>query len=223
MRLLLSLLFLLSAAPFPATAQTEQNHAQPWPTVFVSGPINDQVMISGELINRVSADETRSSQLEARLQIGHRLTDRLTGWIGYVHVVTYVADGRNGIDNQVVEQLNWNMGTLGKLRLSSRTRLEQRFLRGNDSVSWRIREQLRASLPIDRAGSAIVVWTEPFVELNTTNLTRGGLDQLRSFAGFSLPVGRHADVELGYLRQRLFRPGADIDNNVIPIVLNIRF
>ena len=148
MRLLFSLLFLLSVTPFPATAQTEQSHVQPWPTVFVSGPINDQVMISGELINRVSVDDTRSSQLEARLQIGHRLTDRLTGWIGYVHVVTYVADGRNGIDNQMVEQLNWNMGTLGKLRLSSRTRLEERFLRGNDAVSWRIREQLRASTAV---------------------------------------------------------------------------
>lgn len=215
----LALAPLLLAAPAAAHQEVE-----PWPTLFVSGALGDGWQASGEVIERVAADRPRPSQLELRLHVGHAIGKRAILWVGYVHVDTFNEFARNGKENQAVEQLSVNLGAAGPFRLSSRTRLEQRFIRGaGGEVQWRFRQQVRVALPLVARGPSAVAWAEPFVELNRTPPVRRTFDQLRTFAGLSLPITRNADVEIGYLNQYLIRPGKNTSNDVIPLVVNLRF
>ena len=203
----------------PALAHDE---VQLWPSVMVSAPVSGVWRASGEVINRVVSDSDRPSQLEARLQLGRPITRRLTLSAGYVHVVTYNPLARTGVENQIVEQVNWDIGTMYGVRLTTRMRLEQRFQRGSDGVNWRVRQQLRGAMPIARTATA-VVWAEPFVSINRTNLVRQTFEQLRLFAGVGIPVGKHVNVEFGYLRQDLYRPTGNIHNDTIPLIFNVAF
>ncbi|MDB5712022.1 MAG: hypothetical protein JWL96_4092 [Sphingomonas bacterium] len=197
---------------------------QPWPSVYVSAPIGGKWLGSVEIVGRVSDDErTRPSQVEARFQIGRAIDEHVTLWAGYVHVVSYNDGRRDGIEDQMVEQLNWRPGRVGPLEFSARTRLEQRFITGNDRTAWRVRAQARAMLPIGHSRVAAVLWAEPFVALNHTAATGRTFEQLRSFAGVSVRVSKRADVEFGYLNQRLWRVSGNVVNHAIPLVLNVRF
>jgi hypothetical protein len=190
--------------------------------VLVNAAVAKDWNVSGEVIGRV-ADDSRTSQLETRVQAGHAFSKAVTAWVGWVHIASYNPHAPNGREDQAVEQLNWNIASLGSLRISTRTRLEQRFIQGVDATSLRWRQQVRAALALGskRAPSA-VVWTEPFVALNRTGAQHHTLDQLRTFAGVSFPVSRQVDLEFGYLNQRIYRASTTIVNDAIPIVLTVR-
>jgi hypothetical protein len=196
---------------------------QPWPTIDVSAPLGGKWRGSVEIVGRISDDSTRPSQLESRFEMGRKLDEHITFWAGYVHVVSYNIGRRDGIEDQAVEQLSWSAGAVGPFKISSRTRLEQRFIVGNDRTAWRVREQIKAALPIGRSPVTAVLWTEPYFALNRTAATGRTFEQLRSFAGASVRVSKHADVELGYLNQRLWRTSGKVVNHVFPLVLNLQF
>lgn len=218
MRFAVSFAILGVVAAVPAGADP----VQPWPTLAVTAPLGGRWLGSVEIVGRIADDRTRPSQVEARFEMGRKLGERTSLWAGYVHVVSYNLGRRDGIEDQAVEQLNWNLGKIGPLELRSRTRLEQRFIVGNDHTAWRMREQLRLALPIGRGKLSAVLWTEPFVALNRTAATGRTFEQLRSFAGVSLRVSPHAEVEFGYINQRLYRVSGTTVNHAVPLVLNIR-
>jgi hypothetical protein len=43
------------------------------------------------------------------MQVGHVLSKKFTAWVGWVHFANYVPNAANGRENQLVEQLNWNV------------------------------------------------------------------------------------------------------------------
>ncbi len=208
------------ALPSQALAREE---IQPWPTIIASVPVAGKWLGSVEIINRVVSDSARPSQLEARFQLGRPLGAGIVAWAGYVRVTTYHPGAPAGIENQAVEQLNWAMGRVAGVQLSTRTRLEQRFIRGADGTAWRVREQLRLAMPLAPRGPALVAWGELYITLNRTSATRTTFDQLRAFVGVSVPVSPQADVEIGYLKQHLHRVTGDVSNDAIPMVLTMRF
>jgi hypothetical protein len=200
-----------------------QDRIQPWPTLLVVIPATPKWSASVETIGRLARVDDKPSQLELRLELGRAISKQLTLWVGYVHVSTYRPGIPTGIENQIVEQANWRVGTFAGITASSRTRLEQRFIQGADKTAWRLREQVRLTLPLKKHGPALVLWTEPFVALNHTSATQTTFDQIRSFAGISIPLSPRADIELGYLNQHLHRASGDAANDVIPVVLNMHF
>jgi len=68
-----------------------------------------------------------------------------------------------------------------------------------------------------------IVWVEPFFALNQTSSVRSGFDQLRSFAGISVPLSKRVEIEAGYLNQFLPRASGDIHNDAVPVTLYVRF
>lgn len=211
---------LAAAVTAPAAAGTSDTAL--WPTLFVSVRPAKGVIVSGELIDRVTDGVSREGQLETRLQVGHPLTSRITVWAGWVHFATYAKVGRDGIEDHAVEQLNWNAGKIGPISVALRTRLEQRAIRGVDTPSWRLRQQLRLAVPLGEHGAALVLWGEPFVALNRTAAQPGFLERTRSFVGVSVPVARRVELEAGYLNQYLPRPAGDRVDHAFPIALNFR-
>lgn len=179
--------------------------------------------MSGQIIGRI-ADDNRTSQLETRAQIGRVFNKRVTAWVGWVHFANYNPNAANGRENQLVEQLNWNIAASGPLQLSTRTRVEQRFISGVDDTCWRWRQQVRVAYAFgDRKMLSAVVWSEPFIALNRTGGQSHTLDQLRNFIGITMPISSHADIEIGYLNQRIYRPDTVIVNDAIPVSLTLRF
>lgn len=227
------------AAPLAAlllTAPAGAQNLQPWPTVQLQVPVAGHWSLSGETVQRLSADDRRPGQWRLRGYLNYQPVKRLTLSLGYGRLLTYQATGGtaggtgggtgggNGLENQVNEQALWQPGRLGGVRIVSRTRLEQRFQRGDDGVSWRLREQLRGEVPTG-GGTApsLVLWSEPFVVVRATRLAPAGLAQIRNFAGVSVPVGPHATAEFGYLNQHQFRAAGDLSTNAVPLILLFHF
>lgn len=212
---------LLATVLLPTAAAAQA--VQPWPTLVVNAPLAPKWRMSGELVGRI-AGERRPSQLETRLQVARAIGERVAIGGGWVHVVNYRPGAPDTTENQAVEQVNWTAATLGRFHLLSRTRLEQRFIGGVGATSWRFREQVRAAVGMGGArGASVVLWSEPFVALNHTAAQRRTLDQLRTFAGIAVPVSRGAELEIGYLNQRLYRPAGTIVNHAVPLILSYRF
>jgi hypothetical protein len=212
-------LAVLAAAATPACAQS----VQPWPDLLAIVPAGGGWSVSAELIGRAGGD-ARPSQVESRLQVAHALTRSLTASAGWVHYSTFVPRGANFTEEQAVEQLNWAVGAIGRLRVAARTRLEQRFISNVAGTNWRLRQQVRAVYALgDRGAPGLVVWGEPFVALNRTAGQRHLLDQLRTFTGVTVPVSPALDVEVGYLNQRVYRANDTVVNHAIPLVVTYRF
>lgn len=189
---------ILAAALVPNTSATAQN-LQPWPTLQLSVPIAPRVSLSGETVQRISADDRRAGQWRLRANANYNPSKRLALSVGYGRLVTYQSSGANGLENQINEQASWEVWRIASIRLLSRTRLEERFIRGDDGTSWRLREQLRGELPLGRHAASLVLWTEPFVVVHHTRLSRDTLSMIRTFVGVSAPLSRRVSVEGGYL------------------------
>jgi Protein of unknown function (DUF2490) len=206
----------------PVTADAAADDLQQWSTISVQGKLADGVIGAAEVVARFTDDVGRLGQLEMRAAVGHPVSKAITLYVGYVHTVTYAKVGRDGMEEGVFQQLNWNMGRVLGGALSSRTRFEQRFQRGVSDVALRVRSQVKLSVPLKDKGPNFVVSVEPFVSLNSTDAVRSGLDQVRSFAGVGFRVSKRAEIDVGYLNQYLNRPSGDRSNHAISVSLGFK-
>jgi hypothetical protein len=157
-----------------------------------------------------------------RPSVAYDLSTHSSVWFGYAFFRTTPATGGAVIEQRLWQQFVW-AHPAGGGTFTSRSRLEQRDMDGNDRTSWRIREQLRFTRPL-RAKSpwSIVVWDEVAVHLTETRRTARGFDQNRVFVGMSVTIDPRARVEFGYQNQFVYsRAGANRLNHVLSGVLTI--
>ena len=107
------------------------------------------------------------------------------------------------------------------MRILSRSRLEQRFVRDAGGVAIRAREMLRADFPF---GSdhvwGVVLYDELFVNLNTVRRgPEGGFDQNRFFIGLHRKVNNQLSVDFGYQNQTINTRGPDLADSMNHIIL----
>ena len=113
----------------------------------------------------------------ARTGLGYQLTEKASIWLGFAYVGTYPQGRKNFDEYRIWQQLLLTDKTsFGDL--TSRTRLEQRFIEDINPVEWRFREFVRFSRPIyEGSPISLVLWDEVFVRLNSTNAqNRFGLE-----------------------------------------------
>jgi len=141
----------------------------------------------------------------ARTGLGYQFAEKASIWLGFAYVGTYPQGRLNINEYRIWQQLlmtdNPSFGDL-----TSRTRLEQRFIQDISPVEWRLREFVRFSRPIyDGSAVSLVLWDEVFVRLNsTTPRTPFGFEQNRGFAGLGYTFSKQLRVEVGYMNQFLF-------------------
>ena len=138
----------------------------------------------------------------ARTGLGYQLTEKASIWLGFAYVGTYPQGRKNFDEYRIWQQLLLTDKTsFGDL--TSRTRLEQRFIEDINPVEWRFREFVRFSSPIyEGSPISLVLWDEVFVRLNSTNAqNRFGFDQNRGFAGLGYTFSKQVRVEVGYMNQ----------------------
>ncbi|WP_348643667.1 DUF2490 domain-containing protein [Methylocystis sp. L43] len=151
---------------------------------------------------RFRNDGATADQALGRAGVGYALSDKVSLWLGYAHIATFPQDAKTQHENRIWQQvLLTDKATFGDM--TSRTRLEQRFIQNVNPVEWRLRQFVRFSHPLwENAPLSLVLWDEVFVRLNsTTPSTRFGFDQNRGFAGLGYSFSEKARVEVGYMNQ----------------------
>lgn len=218
----------------PAAGAADEDFGA-WFAVFATGklpePLNDargswRLSLDGAL--RFADDASRLSQAVMRAGVGYPLSSVWTVWAGYAYIRTeppYAATTTN--EQRIWEQAIWN-GAIGPLKLSSRTRLEQRFFSGGNETGWRLRESIKLTHPLSDVWS-LVLSDEIFVNLIDASLTpsltaTAGLDRNRFFVGPGVNLGSTYRVEFGYLNQYTFRNnGPDKNDQIVAVNLFVNF
>ncbi len=163
----------------------------------------------------------RWQQSLARLGVNYQVREGVQIGVGYTHFTTFpygaypVADG--GVpttEHRLHQQVQWG-DTLGRLLLSHRIRLEQRWLgqaaesNPRQIAGWefqnRIRYQLQADIPLkgptlDEKELYLTCFDELFIGFGR-NVGDNVYNQNRLLAGLGYQVSDHFQIELGYLNQ----------------------
>ena len=141
--------------------------------------------------------------------LGYQLSDTTTLWAGYAWINESPVTGNPNFDeNRVWQQLTWSQD-LCRSSVSTRSRLEQRFVETGSDVGWRFRQFAKIDRPIGfESRLSAVVWDEVFFDLNSTDWGQhGGFSQNRVFAGLGWKFNtlNHPKVEIGYFNQFLLK------------------
>jgi hypothetical protein len=163
---------------------------------------------------RFGDDASTFAQGIIRPGVGYSLSRAWTVWLGYAYIRTEPPYASTSTyESRLWEQATWS-GRVGGSRLSSRTRLEERFVSTGSQTGWRLREFVKLIVPIASRWSGVVS-DEFFYNLNSTNYgATAGPDRNRFFIGPGVSVSPTVTIEFGYLHQYTFRNNAPdkIDN-----------
>lgn len=209
----------LIASPAMANADT-----QAWGTVTIKAALPDDFKIENELVFRTS-DAKGFYELENNFMLGRKVGDGVTVWLGYTFNPQYSHGTFTRREHRFRQQVNFDsIATLGKVKVSGRVRLEERWREGISETGWRLRPQIKASMPLT-GKLKLSVASESFFNLNTNSFqTNGGLDRLRNSIAVSAPLNKVVSIEAGYLNQHGFVPnGPDKSDHVLTMGLTASF
>lgn len=180
----------------PAVAATQES--QMWITEMATIHASKDDLVTIDASQRARSDTgSGGEQFLARIALDHRVSPavQVGGAIAY-------------LKSEVDQELRFHQQvTLSKGIWQARTRMEERFFDNVDTASWRLRQRLQASVPLDRAKQwTMVAVTEFFFHLNRARPSdRTGLAVMRQQIGLRHPIGKNLDAQLLYMRQQTFR------------------
>jgi len=198
----------LLAAPFalvamPAYAQQEDE--QLWLQVNTNVPLARDLRVTLEQIARFSDRQDGLYQTEFGALLGFRATKNIEIGFGYRRVGAHNGN-RGAAEDRIRQQM---VGTFGPV--TTRFRVDERFSTRDSEVGFRIRPLIRYNHRLGTRGVALFVSHESFFLPNSTSWgQRSGYERMRNIVGVTLPLGRSASTDIGYLNQyRLGRDGAE--------------
>ncbi|MBG6119401.1 MULTISPECIES: DUF2490 domain-containing protein [unclassified Sphingobium] len=180
----------------PAVAATQES--QMWITEMATIHASKDDLVTIDASQRARSDTgSGGEQFLARIALDHRISPavQVGGAIAY-------------LKSEVDQELRFHQQvTLSKGIWQARTRMEERFFDNVDTASWRLRQRLQASVPLDRAKQwTMIAVTEFFFHLNRARPSdRTGLAVMRQQIGLRHPIGKNLDAQLLYMRQQTFR------------------
>jgi hypothetical protein len=198
----------------PAFAATEES--QLWMTEMATIRASKADLVTIDSSQRARSDAgSGGEQFLARIAIDHRMTS-----------LVQVGGGIAYLKSEVDQELRlFQQVTLGKGMWLARTRMEQRFFDNADTPSWRLRQRVQASVPLDKAKQwTAIVATELFFHLNRARASdKTGLAVMRHQIGLRHPINDHIDAQLLYMRQQSFRDGRpDVVAHIPWLTLSVR-
>lgn len=218
----------LLALVIPATLVAAQAQAsedtQHWETLNVTVNLPDNFKLNSETIAR-TGDARGFYEIEQNFMAGKKLNKTVTVWLGYTFNPTYNHGDFRAREHRFRQQVSFdNVVQLGKVKLGGRVRTEERWREGQTGTGWRLRPQVKASMPFV-GKSTFSVSHESFINLNTTSFqTVSGYDRMRNAASVNVPLSKKVSFDVGYLNQHGFvRNGADSSDNVLTLGLSATF
>ncbi|WP_375197863.1 DUF2490 domain-containing protein [Sphingobium sp.] len=182
-------------AATPAAAATSET--QGWLTESLIVRASDADTVTLDSSQRLRRDRSGGDQQTVRVSMDHRIATGVLIGGGFAYF-------RSGPEQ---EQRLFQQMTLTKGIWLARTRIEQRFFDTADRASWRLRQRVQASVPLDRAGQwTLVAATELMFHLNRARPSdKTGLAVMRNQIGLRHPISKLLDAQLLYMRQQTFR------------------
>lgn len=226
MRPTLVLLSLIATLALPATAHASEDE-QLWTTASATVKLSDHWRLSQEIVARFSDDRQGLYEIESNTLVGYKLSKAVTVWAGYTHDPQYAGGDFTVMEHRGRQQVTFdNIAKIGRVSISARMRMEERWREGVDGTAWRLRPYVKLVMPFREGGkTALVLSHESFFDLNKTNFQRvQGEERMRNLIAITTPVAKNVNAEIGYLHQHGFRPDADDSNdNVASISLSFSF
>lgn len=226
----LSTILLGIALASPSSAQTTEDF-QTWGNITAItslGLLNEdwsnfKVWLEGQ--GRFGNDTSTFSQGMLRTGLGYMLNKQTSVWLGYAWVPTDEPFTKKAFDEhrlwqQVLWSDNFSFGTV-----TSRSRLEQRFIPTGSQVGWRFRQLLKISVPMPLLPNfSFVLSDEYFANLNKTNFgADDGFDQNRAFGGIGYQFNQHIKSEIGYMNQYIRKSGPDRMDHILSLNLFLNY
>lgn len=190
------------AAAAPATASDRQA----WLTADASASLGSG--LSATLNTTARFGDAADGLYEAEFGggLGYDLGGGWTATIAYARVPGYRGGHVTRTEDRPSEQIGFRLFRLGNASFGGRIRLEQRFRSDGDATGWRLRPQVKLTLPL-RPGSitALVASHESFFQLNHTDWGQArGYSRMRNAIGIRTALLPHVSIEADYLNQHDF-------------------
>lgn len=197
---------------------------QAWGTVTTQVALGGAWRVHNEVVARTGAARG-FYEVEENLMVGVKASKQVTLWVGYTFNPALSHGHLNVTEHRIRQQINADrLAQLGPVRLSGRVRLEERWRDGIAGTAWRLRPQIKASLPI-HGKTTLAISHESFIDLNTTSFQRvGGTERMRNAIALSTPLASTITAEVGYLEQHGFvRSGPDSNDHILTVGLSASF
>ncbi|MEM7138393.1 MAG: DUF2490 domain-containing protein [Myxococcota bacterium] len=192
---------MLAIDPGRAEAQTEQDFAI-WGALFFTGQVYADSPSPTFWLDVHGRQDDSGTVAIFRPGVGLAFSPWGSLWLGYAWVPVWPSDVGERLDEQRIwEQLLLTFrGDRGVL-FQSRTRVEQRFLKGASGTAHRFRQFVRLNYkPRQRLPVGLAIWDEVFVGMQGATWAQQGFDQNRVFAGIAIYAFQKLfRVEVGYL------------------------
>jgi Protein of unknown function (DUF2490) len=178
-----------------------------WSPVFMTAKLPNSFLAHLEVQPRFADldEDGHIDQLILRPAVGYQLTENLSVWQGYAWVGNFNqphTPPRPAFfeESRIYQQILYSR-KFDSFKITSRTRLEERWIEHVDGTAVRFRTGLRVmySLPMAQEW-ALVASDEVFVHLNTVG-SRGpqaGFDRNRFFAGINRTFSKYFNMDVGY-------------------------
>lgn len=184
---------------------------------------NFKVWLEGQ--GRFGNDTSLFSQGMLRTGLGYQLNQQTSVWLGYAWVPTDEPFTKKAFDeHRIWQQIMWSdkfsFGTL-----TSRSRLEQRFIPTGSQIGWRFRQMFKISVLLSFATDfSLVASDEYFANINKTNYgADDGFDQNRAFAGVGYNFNKNIKTEIGYMNQYIRKTGPDRMDHILSLNLFLNY
>ncbi|MGE0044105.1 MAG: DUF2490 domain-containing protein, partial [Vicinamibacterales bacterium] len=183
----------------PAAADDHTAEVQLWSPTTIVRTVSEKWFVQAETQVRLTENLGKVANSFLRPAVGIRLGGHATLHLGYAWV-PYFSPRKD--EQRIWEQVSWSVPA-GRWTLAPRLRLEQRWLPGAASTTWRLRGQFRASHALTRSGGwRVTMADEVLMFLNdTASGPAAGFGANRVHVGFTRRVNHHLTVEPGYVLQ----------------------
>ena len=210
--------FLVLSVALPQRVSAGSHDFQIWTPVYLTVNFSDKIQGWYEAQPRFGDDASQVNQLLLRTALGYRVADHWSIWQGYAW--TPNIEPKFKTENRIYQQLLY-IQKFPALKIMSRTRLEQRWIKDVSGTAVRFRTLLRGQVPLgDQGRWSIVGQDEIFFNLNSpTNGPDSGLDQNRLFVGINRVMNEHLNVDAGYQFQSINTSESGIFNDKRSILL----
>jgi hypothetical protein len=209
----------------PAYAQTKEDGGI-WLGLSFQGKLGDTGLNwSAELQPRWREEGDKLNQLIIRPALFCKLDKKSSVWLGYEKVVNHPAGKASFDEDRIWQQYSYTFDPINTVTLQNRTRLEERRVNGGRETSIRLRQMLKANMPLEsNPNLSFILSDELFINLNDTDWgASSGFDQNRLFLGAGYVFNPTVKFEAGYLNQ--YVNGAKIDkmNHILSSTLSFSF
>jgi hypothetical protein len=205
------LLLCLFALLLPATALAQEEDQELWLTGAASVALGEDTKFEFDTVSRFGNDPGGLYEVEINTLIAHEIAKGVTIGGGYVRNINYSRGTVTRTEDRLRVQLGLS-GKAGAVKLSGRMRMENRWRSDGDDTGYRLRPQIKASLPIGDSPFSLVGSHESLIPLNDTDWgEEAGYDRMRNLVGVNWKASKLLSIEAGYLNQYRFGRGGDRD------------